>query len=125
MKLSRLSALAILLVTASLTACSQDTACTAVGYPSLVIIVSGAKPGVCSATVQITYGKTALKPAGHSGQPSTCTYFGPVERAGTFVVRVRDGSVVRTIANIRVVKGGVCHQVRTRTVDVRLALQHP
>jgi len=118
-RLSWLSAVLVALTSATgLTSCRSAT-CTSVGVNALgITVLDAAGTRICNATVVVTDGSFSATLPGLGRDPRTCTYYGPLERAGTYSIDVRSGAKESRVNDVKVT-GGACH-VHPQAVTVTL-----
>lgn len=95
-----------------------STSCTTEARASLIVtVVNAAGRRVCDASVTATDGAFSA-PLSPNGDPTSCTYDGPYERAGTYSIDVRSGPTAKRLDAVKVT-ADACH-VRAREVSVVL-----
>jgi hypothetical protein len=105
--------------TGGLTGCSSAN-CKAFAASALsVTVLDAAGKRVCDASVTVTDGAYSAALSPFSGDNSSCTYFGPTERAGMYSIEVRSGTRSNRLDGVKV-NADACH-VRTRSVTITLA----
>ena len=109
--------IAALLVLAA-PSCSEPVSCKTAGNWALVVtVLDGAGARLCNAKVIAVDGRYSVT-LDKTGFDAECVYGGPVERAGTYEVRVMAGRSSRVTRGV-VVHRGACN-VETRELVVKV-----
>jgi hypothetical protein len=118
--LSVLSVVVLALATATgLTSCRSTSCKASEAFALVVTVLDASGRRVCDASVTVTDGAYSAALSPFSGDESSCTYYGPTERAGTYSIEVHSGTRSKKIDGVNVT-ADACH-VRTRSVTLTLS----